>query len=685
MRCSWFLVFMTGLCWAAEPWIPHYTAETGGFATTLHLINGDYENDFVAKITAYDAGGLLLADAAREVTVPAGQRLDLTRDALQWNGVAVSHLRISAGDNVKVSASYQTTGGSVLPATVSAQESLTASVRFLPVNQSGAFDGLVLVNPGEEPLTFQLSAHDPSGNTGETLRFTLAPKAKWVAVPANLFSENVAGDGFIAARAPAGLVAMGLRGTLPGSGVSVLTELALDRNLPAAAKLTYSNQISRIINRKCATCHQNGGIGPFPLTNYSETVTYPDLMQLEVSEGRMPPWKASTECSEFKGVQALDPAEKDMLLAWLAADLDQGPPQRAPIFEPAGDIAWRGGTPTQTFTYNEAYEFKPGPDDYRCFPIPLNNRETLYLEGLEILPGSLEFVHHVILYAVTTNEGEALDLSESGPGYTCFGGPETEEVRMLGGWAPGSDPQFFGDNIGMRIEPNTTIVMQVHYHYSGTAGFDQTQFGLYLSETPHEKELFLLPLLNEDFVIPAGASDYVVSESLTLPNFVWLDLFVVMPHMHLLGKSVTVSTTDNAGGEQCLIDIPKWDFNWQKFYSYQDAVRIEPGSTITLNCVFDNSAQNPYNPNNPPLPVRWGDATTDEMALAFIGVVAPFDITDEKSRWEWPMKVNAAGVNLEKRRTNPLNKLPSCCRKGDAVKPWKKCDAGTTPLEPKPR
>lgn len=682
MKLPWFVVLFCGLCFAAEPWVTHYTAADGGFATTLHFVSSNYENPLQVSLTPYDQAGNALPNGVRQVTVQPGERLVLDRDALAWNNIPVSHVQVQEHPLLAVSAVYEATQNSVLPATVAAQSLTTRAARYLPAGKAGAFDGLVVVNPNDTDTAFTLVAYDLQGNTEQTLQLTLAAKAKWLGLPANLFSEGVNAAGYVEIRAEADLFTMGLRGTFASSGVSVLTELALQRDLPTPAKLTYSNQIGRILQRKCTPCHYSGGIGPFPLTSYAEATVYPELMQYAVSDGTMPPWKAAAECADLKNSQALDPAEKAMLLNWLAGPLDQGLAERAPAFVQPPDNGWRGGTPTQTFAYPEAYEFKPGPDDYRCFPIPLNNSETLYLEGLEVLPGNLEFVHHVLLYAVTTAEGEALDVSEPGPGYTCFGGPETEEVRLLGGWAPGGDPSFFGENIGMKIEPNTTIVMQVHYHYNGTAGFDQTQFGLYLSSEAHEKELFILPLVNEEFVIPAGAKNFEVTESITLPNYVPIEMHLVMPHMHLLGQSISVTATDKDGGEQCLVNVPKWDFNWQKFYNYQAPINVPGGSTIKLSCIFDNSSDNPFNPNSPPLPVRWGDATTDEMALAFLGIVFPFDIEAKDAPWQWPHKINAAGVNLEKRRTNPLNNLPSCCQKGDEGKPWKKCDTFAKPGEP---
>ena len=145
--------------------------------------------------------------------------------------------------------------------------------------------------------------------------------------------------------------------------------------------------------------------------------------------------------------------------------------------------------------------------------------------------------------------------------------------------------------------------------------------------------------------------------------------------MHLLGKRIGVTATGTDGTTRCLVDVPNWDFNWQRFYAFENPIHLAGNTTLTLTCEFDNSSDNPYNPNNPPQPVSWGEATTDEMALCFLGIVLPFEFSSAKENpwgWEWPIQATnlAFGAKTADQR---VRNLPSCCKPGDAEKPWKNC------------
>ena len=148
--------------------------------------------------------------------------------------------------------------------------------------------------------------------------------------------------------------------------------------------------------------------------------------------------------------------------------------------------------------------------------------------------------------------------------------------------------------------------------------------------------MILLPMVNQDFVIPADAVDYEVTQRFTLPPFASADLYLIAPHMHLLGQTISAELTLEDGTNQCLIDIPAWDFDWQQFYTFNQPVHLPGNTTLSMRATYDNSINNPNNPNAPPKDVGWGEETTDEMALVFFGVVAPNIITKENNPWDWP-------------------------------------------------
>ncbi len=259
-------------------------------------------------------------------------------------------------------------------------------------------------------------------------------------------------------------------------------------------------------------------------------------------------------------------------------------------------------------------------------------RGDRYIQGLDVRPGNRRIVHHVIAYADPQGQSEALDAKDAGPGYNCSaagpGFPISFTVSdllagkavILGGWAPGSRGYFAPEGVGIKTpgQLSDRIVLQVHYHPTGDPEADITSVGLYFAKKPVAKSVLLLPLVNTSFAIPPGEKRYEVTATYDVPSLLSGKILGLTPHMHLLGKEIKVEMTRPGEPTQCLINIPSWDFNWQGSYLYQNAISAPGNTRLKLTCIFDNSTDNPFNPNNPPKTVRWGEETTDEMALAFI-------------------------------------------------------------------
>jgi hypothetical protein len=330
--------------------------------------------------------------------------------------------------------------------------------------------------------------------------------------------------------------------------------------------------------------------------------------------------------------------------------MTEGKPRRkAPDVEYV--TGWSLGDPDAILAYGEAFTVPgEGDDIYRCLPIRTDFGRDVFVQAIDVRPGDRRVVHHVVLYLDGENESHALDDQESGPGYVCFGGPglpgfgELDENAtldpgaaglVLGGWAPGNRPHFLPDGLGVRIPAGASVVMQVHYHpLAGEAVPDATEFGLYFTDHPDPEDVYLLPLVNMDFTIPADAAAYEVTAELSpaalleeltgFPLQVSAEIHAVLPHMHLLGKAISVDLDLPDQTTQRLVEIEDWSFDWQDTYNFTRPVQAPFGSTLRLSCVFDNSADNPFNPNVPPRPVSWGEQTTDEMALAFVAVSLRF-------------------------------------------------------------
>ncbi|HEY6843336.1 MAG TPA: ascorbate-dependent monooxygenase [Thermoanaerobaculia bacterium] len=398
-----------------------------------------------------------------------------------------------------------------------------------------------------------------------------------------------------------------------------------------AAGPTFDKEVVRIFQANCQTCHHPGDIAPFSLTDYASAAPRAADIKYMTQTLQMPPWKPAQSCGVFDNPRILSQTDIDTLAKWA----DNGAPEGNPADLPRPlDFSggWALGQPDVVFTPPQPYTPPALGDMYRCFSIPTNSTEDQYVSAIDIKPGDRQTVHHVIAFIDTTGSSAVLTGSDGGGGYPCFGGPGFQftnlDATMLGGWAPGYRPVTMPDDIGILLPKGSRVVLQVHYHPHGPAPLpDQTQIGIYFRTTKPKQLMRVLPLVNQSFRIPAGDPNYRVTADFSLPVFppinahVWL----IAPHMHLLGRKMRVTNTLVTGQSQCLVDVEDWDFNWQGMYRFKDAVALPAGSHLQLEAFYDNSSGNWRNPNDPPKDVQWGEATTDEMCIAFLG----FTLDDE--------------------------------------------------------
>ena len=395
---------------------------------------------------------------------------------------------------------------------------------------------------------------------------------------------------------------------------------------PSITGPTFNKEIVRIFQDHCQTCHHPGDIGPISLMDYASA--YPDRLQikLKTKDHEMPPWKPTAACGDFADARGLSQDEIDTITKWV----DNGAPEGIPADLPKPltfSGGWALGEPDLVLSYAEPYTPPATGDMYRCFPIPTNLVTSQYVEAIDVKPGDPTTVHHVIAYLDTTGASQTLDEKDPGPGYTSFGGPGFDiadpSAAALGGWAPGARPTKLPDGVAMSLPANSRVVLQVHYHpHNGAPKPDTTRIGIYFSKTKPSKLLRILPLINTTFTIPPNDPSYRVTAAFTSPASSFFDAhaWIIAPHMHLLGRKMRVTATLPSGKTECLINIDDWDFNWQGQYRFKDAVALPGGTRVSLEAFYDNSSDNPRNPNDPPKPVSWGEATTDEMCIAFIGV-----------------------------------------------------------------
>src|SRR5262245_1177488 len=311
--------------------------------------------------------------------------------------------------------------------------------------------------------------------------------------------------------------------------------LTCAREACAHGDVTFNNQVVRILQQHCQTCHRPGNIGPFSLMTYSEARTHAFQIREAVESGEMPPWKPVASKGVFHGERTLTETEIETIWDWVAAGAPEG--TAADLPEPISfPETWSAGAPDMVVQPESSFPLQSGADDiYRCFPMSVNPRSDVYVRGYEVLPGNRAIVHHVLLFIDEGGQSVALDNADPGPGYTCFGGAGfISGLGGLGGWAPGADPQIFPLGTGVRVPAGARVVMQVHYSTAEVSRFssgpldpDLTRLGLYLSTAPLQPISFL-PVVNPFFAIPPGNSHYQVKAFLPITSAV--ELVSIAPH-----------------------------------------------------------------------------------------------------------------------------------------------------------
>jgi hypothetical protein len=383
-------------------------------------------------------------------------------------------------------------------------------------------------------------------------------------------------------------------------------------------EVTFNKDVAPILWKNCAGCHRAGEVGPFSLLTYADAAKRADFIR-DVVKGRlMPPWKAAPDYGRFHGARRLSDAEIKTISRWA----DEGAPEgrQEDLAEPPTfSEGWQLGEPDLVLKMPEPFDVPAETRDiYRCFVIPLDLQKDETVAAVEFRPGNRRIVHHAIFYLDSTGQARDKDNADPGQGYMSFGGPGFIPTGGLGGWAPGCEAVFLPDGLGKALRKGSDLVMQVHYHASGKPEQDQSQVGIYFTKKPVEHLVTGVSLLNPRLDIPAGAKRHETKIELTLP--VDVTAIGISPHMHLLGREMKVWAETPDDEMVPLVWIKDWDFNWQSQYLFAEPQRLVKGTKIKLVAYYDNSSENPANPNHPPRRVRWGEETTDEMCLCTLQV-----------------------------------------------------------------
>lgn len=407
------------------------------------------------------------------------------------------------------------------------------------------------------------------------------------------------------------------------------------RPAPAASgKVTYHKDVQPILQQHCVQCHRPGDVAPFALTTYKKAVTWASDIKEYTNSKKMPPWKPTSDFA-MHGERKLSDAEIGTLAAWVDGGTPVGEPKDAP--EPRRFTeGWHLGEPDLVLTVPEEFSLgAAGADVYRCFVLPTNLAEDKYVTTIEVRPGNRRAVHHAVI--VHDSEGRARKLEEqekervkkmklpdAGPGYqvplSLSFLPGFLPEGGLGGWAPGMVPRHLPEGTGYLLPKGADVVLQLHYHRTGRVEKDRTSLGIYFSKKKENRRLRDVTLPGPFLYIPAGDNKFKVEGT------IWLrqdcEIQNVMPHMHLLGRTIKMTMTPPDGKPKTLVDIRDWDFEWQELYFPREPIKVKSGTRFDIEGVFDNSAKNERNPFSPPRNVYPGMQTTNEMCVGFLGLTA---------------------------------------------------------------
>jgi hypothetical protein len=397
--------------------------------------------------------------------------------------------------------------------------------------------------------------------------------------------------------------------------------------LPSTKPVTFSDDIAPIVYNNCVTCHRPGEAAPFALMSYDQVKNRGKQIARVTASRYMPPWHAAHGFGEFADERRLTDEQIDTIAEWVKDGMPEGDPRHLPTL-PQFASGWHLGTPDLILKMTAPFELPAsGPDIYRNFVIPTHLTEDKWVRAIEFRPSARQVVHHALFAYDASGAAERLDGRDGRPG---FGGMGTAGVRgaagetgPLGGWAVGATPQLLPSGVALALPKGSDIVLQMHFHLTGKPEVEQSTIGIYFADAPPERRLYSIQLpalfgFGSGIDIPAGARDFTIKDSFTLP--VDIKAFSINAHAHYVGKSMKATATLPDGSVQPLLWIPDWDFAWQDRYTYKSALLLPKGTRIDAAIAYDNSDDNPRNPSVPPKRVQWGEQSTDEMGSVILAV-----------------------------------------------------------------
>jgi Flp pilus assembly protein TadD len=391
-----------------------------------------------------------------------------------------------------------------------------------------------------------------------------------------------------------------------------------------AGAVTFSRDIAPIVLVHCAPCHRPGEAGPFDLLDYDDVSSRARQIAQVTRSRYMPPWLPDTPGVAYVGERRLDAGQIALFERWYEQGTPEGDPAELPP-PPEFHTGWQLGEPDLVLELPEPFTLPAeGADWVRNFVLAASVDRPRWVRALEIRPGNARIVHHAILKRDRTRRARLADERDPAPGFGGMemGGADYPEGQILV-WTPGTLPREDGAGIPWSLEPGADLVLQLHMVPSGKPETVQARLGFHFTDEAPARTPRTVLMRNDRIDIPPGASEYVIEDRFVLP--VAVTVLGLYPHAHYLARGMEIWAEPPAGDRIWLLRIPAWDFNWQGMYHLREPIELERGATLRLRYSYDNSVANPANPRRPPVRVRIGNQSSDEMATLAVQLLLDDD------------------------------------------------------------
>jgi hypothetical protein len=404
---------------------------------------------------------------------------------------------------------------------------------------------------------------------------------------------------------------------------------SLPTQASSGPKVTFTKDVAPIAQKHCQSCHRPGEGGPFSLLTYEDARPWARAIKDEVQEGAMPPWFADPRYGHFSNNRSLTKKEKDTLIAWVNGGALKGNPKDMPPPLSFSE-GWEIPKPDVTFQLPASFPVPAtGVLEYQYVIVPTGFTEDKWIQMAEVRPTDRAVVHHIIAYV---REPGSSYFKEQKPGVFFEAPPSKTEAKadpsalpsdFLVGYAPGQPAEMLKPGMAKLIKAGSDIVFEVHYMPNGKATTDRTKLGLIFAKEPPQKRVLTMSASNAKLRIPPGDPNYRVDASFEILHDVQLS--GLHPHMHTRGKDFEYRVVYPDGRTETLLKVPEYNWHWQLWYNLDKPLNLPKGSRIDCIAHFDNSANNPENPD-PTKTVIWGQQSYDEMMVGFFNLVFDADL-----------------------------------------------------------